>query len=83
MRLSLSVTALAITCAIPWTSALAHMLPEDVGLGRQVEHQLFGAHHLPLLFFATWLAVLGVSAARRGFAAACRERSRRSLRKAG
>ena len=39
------------------TMALAHNLPGDEGLVTQLDHQVFGVHHLPLTIL---LIVVGV-----------------------
>jgi hypothetical protein len=39
------------------TMALAHPLPEEEGVVAQLDHQVFGMHHLPLTIL---LVIIGV-----------------------
>lgn len=51
-----------VLLAGPTTMALAHPLPEEEGLVAQLDHQVFGLHHLPLTIL---LVVIGVMIVRK------------------
>lgn len=53
----------SLVLLVAWAgSALGHTLPDEEGVVLQLDHQLFGGHHLPLTIL---FVAIGVTAWRR------------------